>query len=76
MAYRLHLDIPLGDDQGYAIKAANHIAAILRDTDWGDLPDKESMQIRLGNDEDRSKKDFLRINSNGHAANGKQSLFK
>jgi hypothetical protein len=71
--YRLHIDVPCGTDQAQAIALANELKNIIIHSlrlNQGGL----EIGIRLGNDTDQGKKDYLRINDNGHAANGKQKI--
>lgn len=75
MSYRLHIDIPVGHNQDDAILAAKAILFVIE----SNMPHLRSDYVtewnyRLGNDEDRSKKNYLRINENGHAANGKVNI--
>lgn len=75
--YRLHIDFPLGNDQQEAIRISNKIIQFLTEQKYNglvSLPVNTEMGARLGNDTDRGKKDYLRINENGHAANGKQKI--
>ena len=70
--YRFHLDIPLGEDQAAAIAAANNLIQILRSQIlWDNL----QPQIRLGNDQDRGAKNYLKMTEGGHATSGKIPLF-
>jgi hypothetical protein len=72
--YRLHIDVPCGTDQKEAIASAQQILAdIQKFLAFTSLQGRE-IGVRLGEDTDRSKKDYLRINENGHAANGKQKV--
>ena len=78
--YRLHVDIPLGNDKENALAAASQII------EWyfKDIDAKEKIQrlvtnhveidqinCRLGHDDDRQKSNYLDINENGHASNKK-----
>ena len=78
--YRLHIDVPLGLSQETAIKKAQAILNAMRRIPWHDYGMDDStghlFQVRLGNDSDRGRKNYLEINENGHAANGKQPLFE
>lgn len=73
--YRLHLDVPCGTDQKEAIELANYFKFwLLKSFDGHTKTSGLEIGVRLGNDTDRSNKDYLRINENGHAANGKQKI--
>lgn len=75
MSYRFHLDIPLGDDQEAAISAAKNLITLLQaNIGWDMFYHYGKPQVRLGNDDDRGVKNYLRINENGHATGGKSPL--
>lgn len=76
--YRLHIDIPLGDDP----KEAKFIAEMLMDqfieTAMETKMDSafgpaclDTINYRLGNDADRQKSNHLMVNENGHVSNKK-----
>lgn len=72
--YRLVIDFPLGENQEEAIKKAQLIVpAIEQAVKQSCLPTMgvKLMQYRLQNDDDRSVKNYLTINENGHAGNKK-----
>lgn len=71
--YRLHIDIPLGEDQNNSIVRSNDIVNRIKDilkehnlVGCGDI-----MQYRLGEDTDRQPSNYLQINANGHCSNKK-----
>lgn len=70
--YRLHIDVPCGTDQKEAIALACDIINNFKL--YPGLLVGEEIGVRLGNDTDQGKKDYLRINENGHAANGKHKI--
>jgi len=78
--YRLVVDFPLGEDQARAIEIAKKIADLMatkmsrlnRDMDFGDEP--SVMQYRLQEDTDRTAKNYLIIDENGHAGRKKISV--
>ena len=73
--YRLHIDIPLGDDEEDAIRRGKFIAQ-----DWlrfafekiGGI-DSVDINYRLGHDDDRQKSNYFHKNENGHVNNKKSS---
>tara|TARA_R100000008_G_scaffold70364_1_gene47952 strand:- start:56 stop:310 length:255 start_codon:yes stop_codon:yes gene_type:complete len=76
--YRLHIDIPLGNDEETAIENANQ----LMQWTFSDVDSKErilrlthndvnQINYRLGHDEDRQKSNYLQKNENGHVSNKK-----
>lgn len=72
--YRLHIDIPVGQDEEDAIAAAkriiNSISASNRDYNLS----IEVLNYRLGHDDDRQKSNYLDKNENGHVNNKKTRL--
>ena len=75
--FRLIIDAPLGDDEGVAAEKAKDFLTKLKvlansyeNDDFG------SLQYRLANDEDRTPKNYLNKNVNGHAPTGKAKLFE
>lgn len=80
--YRLHLDVPLGEDQEEAIRVSR---AIIKDVQRGITENTASfdnmftktpieVNARLGNDASRYRSNFLDINENGHASNKKTKV--
>lgn len=80
MAYefRLHIDIPLGSDEEKALKLANSIMEwwATSESSKADLKNMgiQSVNYRVGNDEDRQKSNYLVKNENGHVNNKKCRL--
>ena len=75
--YRLHIDIPLGSDEGEAITIASRMISTLsthvRDRSKIDSC-IEGMNYRLGHDDDRQKSNYLMKNDEGHVNNKKIRL--
>lgn len=77
--YRLHIDIPLGEDAERATSIAREFTKwILLDEEAKDrirrvMGSGEGMSLnyRLGNDADRQKSNYLDINENGHVSTKK-----
>lgn len=68
--YRLHIDIPMGLDEGNALKSSEAILALLQ----GLVETGQKVQYRLGNDEDRQSSNYFQKNENGHVSNKKSLL--
>jgi len=76
--YRLHIDIPLGQDEENAIKMAEQLMQwTFIDVDCKERllrltgSEIEQVNYRLGHDEDRQKSNYLQKNDNGHVTNKK-----
>ena len=76
--YRLHIDIPLGQDEENAIKMAKQLMQwTFNDVDCKERllqltgSEIEQVNYRLGHDEDRQKSNYLQKNDNGHVTNKK-----
>ena len=69
--YRLHIDIPLTDDQTQSANISRQVAEFLLTMD---IEGVELIQYRLSNDLDRGNKNYLDINENGHASNKKNQI--
>ena len=82
MSYRLHIDIPLGEEETNAIYKANLLIQELitdhpHDGELNHLNEKygvEQVNYRLGHDEDRQKSNYLQMNDNGHCSNKKTKI--
>lgn len=68
--YRLHFDIPLNDNQEQSIDVSKRIVEAIVST-IKQFSDIDMVNVRLGNDGDRGKRNYLNINDSGHAASGK-----
>lgn len=66
--FRLHIDIPLTDDQTQSAYISKQVAEFLLSMD---IEGVELIQYRLSHDLDRGNKNYLDINENGHASNKK-----
>jgi predicted phosphoribosyltransferase len=71
MNYRLHIDVPLVADMNESIAMSNKIVELLQKC--LNESDLESVRVnyRLGNDEDRTNKNYLVLTDNGHATKNK-----
>ena len=77
MQYRLHIDIPLGNDETEAIaKTHTIIGNCTNDVHMKLLKhmDIEQLNYRLGYDEDRQRSNYLHKNENGHVNNKKTRI--
>ena len=74
--YRIHFDVSLGSSQDEAIALSNKLIEAVSAPLLVILKEHgvEEFSVRLGNDDDRSKKNYLNINENGHVAGGKTSI--
>jgi hypothetical protein len=80
--YRLHIDIPLGEDETKAIYKANLLMQELikehpKHSNLAHLHEKyqiEQVNYRLGNDGDRQKSNYTDKNENGHCSNKKTKI--
>lgn len=81
--YRLHIDIPLGDNEDVARFVSKQIVhwmfddqearARLNNLAMGESQ-IEKINYRLGHDDDRQKSNYLQVNENGHVTNKKSRL--
>lgn len=67
--YRLHIDIPLGDDLEESKAQAEHIVDFL--SAMSKIEGVDFFQYKLSHDQDRANKNYLDINENGHCSNKK-----
>jgi hypothetical protein len=86
--FRLHIDIPMGEDEAKACEISKDLMeVIIRTVKAGRIltPDSnlgsreepwpiELLQYRLGNDEDRCVKNYLVKTENGHATKAKTQV--
>ena len=70
--YRLHIDIPLENDEEEAIRKAESFVSLLMMVKES-IPSKQ-VNYRLGHDEDRQKSNYLDKNENGHVSNKKTKI--
>jgi hypothetical protein len=69
--YRLHIDIPLGSDEMEAIAASKDLIRLLDIPFLMEEKGIDSINYRLGHDDDRQKSNYLMKNVNGHVNNKK-----
>jgi len=76
--YRLHIDIPLGDKEEYAVYKSNLLIQEFFKLGLSTGPnmiqekyDIDQASYRLGHDEDRQRSNYLDKNENGHVSNKK-----
>tara|TARA_Y100000034_G_C6563091_1_gene243725 strand:- start:12 stop:266 length:255 start_codon:yes stop_codon:yes gene_type:complete len=80
--YRLHIDIPLGDDEEQATFIGNNLINQFFE-DYSSAPihilkekyDIDQVNYRLGHDEDRQKSNYFDKDENGHVSNKKMKKF-
>jgi len=79
MPFRLHIDIPLGENEVTAKTLTMVIVQALRvrlsnfntSDRKGELPDIKKLQYRLSHDDDRAKRNYLVKDENGHVSTKK-----
>tara|TARA_Y100000310_G_scaffold343331_2_gene450466 strand:- start:137 stop:379 length:243 start_codon:yes stop_codon:yes gene_type:complete len=74
--YRLHIDIPLSDDEKTAVRNAKQIIGIIE----GNFSrfrkmEIEKVNVRLGHDGDRQKSNYLIKDEYDHVSNKKIKMF-
>ena len=75
MEYRMHIDLPVGNDEQEAIKKSKLILGIIENSiDSIKSFGVDTINYRLGHDEDRQKSNYLKINENGHCSNKKSKI--
>lgn len=68
--YRLHIDIPLADDEDKAIEVCTKImSSVIYCVPFDN--NINQINYRLGHDDDRQKSNYLDKNENGHVSNKK-----
>jgi hypothetical protein len=75
--YRLHIDIPVGEDEEKAIEICQQMISTISThvrTRSQITPEIEGINYRLGHDDDRQKSNYLSKNENGHVSNKKIRL--
>jgi len=78
--YRLHIDIPLGPNEDDAIQQVKDLMKWhFEDEDSQEkikylMGNVDTVNYRLGHDEDRQKSNYLSKNENGHVSNKKIRL--
>lgn len=74
MKYRIHIDIPLDQDEEGSIEKTKEIIDYLVKINESHGTDIEKINYRLGYDDDRQKSNYLNKNENGHVNNKKSTL--
>lgn len=74
--YRLHIDIPM---EGLSLEQSKEISEYLTGVIWNSntaLRERgiKYANVRLGNDQDRQKSNYLDFNENGHVTNKKRKI--
>jgi len=78
--YRLHIDIPLGEDEDKAVYKTKLLIQEFLTSHRGSMHhlnekyDVEKLNYRLGHDDDRQKSNYLDKNENGHCSNKKTKI--
>lgn len=72
--YRLHMDILLPFTEAEALERAEEIVRMLSDKEKMREMGVQSINYRLGHDEDRQKSNYFIKNSNGHVNNKKSKV--
>jgi len=67
--FRLHIDIPLNDDEQDAADVSEHVAEFLKEL--LQVEDITKVQYRLANDDDRTVRNYLIKDDEGHVATKK-----
>tara|TARA_Y100001938_G_C8047070_1_gene409529 strand:- start:1143 stop:1388 length:246 start_codon:yes stop_codon:yes gene_type:complete len=79
MPYRLHIDIPLSEDEDSATEISELLMQYCFKDDRLQVEKMkrhgvEQVNYRLGHDEDRQKSNYLDKNGNGHVSNKKSRI--
>ena len=78
MTYRLHIDIPINGNEADALRIAEEIIRFGFNNAIAEKHTKdlgvESINYRLGHDDDRQKSNYFVKNSSGHANNKKSKI--
>ena len=78
--YRLHIDIPLGEDEDEAVYKTKLLIQEFLSSHRGSMQhlndkyDVEKLNYRLGRYDDRQKSNYLDKNENGHVSNKKTKI--
>lgn len=79
MTYRLHIDIPIDGTEEEALRAADSIIRFCFDNRLARMEMNiigiESVNYRLGHDEDRQKSNYFMKSPSGHVNNKKSRIF-
>jgi hypothetical protein len=73
MSYRFFIDIPLGGTQEEALKTADHFLNLILMANRADITGLgiDTINYRLGHDEDRQNRNYFQIDDAGHASTKK-----
>jgi len=75
MGYRLHIDIPLNLTEDEAIKDSLAIMSAIENILLTNVKtEADTINYRLGHDDDRQKSNYLDKNENGHVSNKKSKI--
>jgi hypothetical protein len=78
MTYRLHIDIAINGSEEDALKTASEIVRFCFDNHISEKTMRElgveTVNYRLGHDEDRQKSNYFLKNENGHVNNKKSHI--
>ena len=75
--FRLHIDIPVGHDEEYAKETSEIVLRLLRDASLlSPLRERsvDSINFRLGHDEDRQRSNYFQKTENGHVGHIKSKI--
>lgn len=76
--YRLHIDIQIPGSEAEALKAADDILRFAFDNTQSrkllEMLNVETVNYRLGHDQDRQKSNYFTKNANGHVNNKKSRI--
>ena len=67
--YRLHIDVPLSCDRDSSVENTEAIIKKIIASLTEENGKEITLRYRLGHDEDRSRKNHLDLNENGHVTN-------
>tara|TARA_Y100000004_G_scaffold35498_1_gene38045 strand:- start:52 stop:315 length:264 start_codon:yes stop_codon:yes gene_type:complete len=73
--YRIHIDIPLGDDEKKSFQKTKNVMGML-EKEFARFASMgiEQLNIRLGHDDDRQKSNYLIKDENDHVSNKKLKM--
>ena len=71
--FRLHIDIPVSENQQASLQVAQNIINDLENVLRANYQGLE-INFRLGNDQDRQKSNYFKIDENEHVSNKKNSI--
>jgi hypothetical protein len=74
--FRLHIDIPISEDENEAQEVVKKLQEGINSLPGNNDNLKKSLSYRLSRDEDRTVRNYLIKNENGHASTKKSKLIK